>query len=455
MSGAINIKKAHQYLLPMPKTEQSFSQSLASTISRVVTVKPNEIKALLVSCLFFFLILCAYYIIRPIRSEMVIANGVDNIQWLMLMTLAVLIAITPLFGWVTTRFRTRQFLSYCTLFFASHLVIFFFLFNVDERSILTTRAFFIWVNAFNMFIVSLFWSFMNDIYSRKQSKRLFAFIAAGGTAGAITGPIITTSLVKLVGLAPLLLISATILGLSVICITWLARWINEGYEDDSNPKITVDRKQALKGGIFDAFLLIAKSPYLIGICIFIGLYAMSITFVEIQQAKIVEQTFNDPTARTRLFSAIDFAVNVIALIFQLFLTSHLIQRAGYRFTLMLVPVGITIGFGLIATMPILAVMIAIDVFRRSGDYAIMKPAREMLFTVLSREEKYKAKNFIDTAILRGGNAASALAYYGVRTSGVTAGGIAGISLILGISWCAIAFWLGGQYNSKKNNGTNA
>jgi AAA family ATP:ADP antiporter len=435
------------------KTNQSFAKRLSETISRVVTVNPNELKALLISCLFFFLILCAYYIIRPIRSEMVIANGVDNIHWLMLMTLGVLIAITPLFGWVTTRFRTRQFLSYSTLFFASHLVVFFFLFNVEERSIDTTRAFFIWVNAFSMFIVSLFWSFMNDIYSRRQSKRLFAFIAAGGTAGAITGPIITTSLVKFVGLAPLLLTSAVILASSVICITWLTRWENEGYEIeqcDIELGTNINRKEALKGGVFDAFLLIAKSPYLIGICIFIAIYAMSITFVQIQQAKIVEQTFNDPATRTQLFSSIDFAANAIALIFQLFITSRLIQGFGYRFSLMLVPVGITIGFGLIAIMPILAVMVTVDIFRRSGDYAIMKPAREMLFTVLSREEKYKAKNFIDTAILRGGDSLSALAFNGVRTLGVTAGGIAGISVLLGVAWCAMAFWLGGQYNSKKS-----
>lgn len=420
---------------------------LLNLVSRLVTVKPAELKALLVSCAFFYLILCAYYIIRPIRSEMVIANGVDNIQWLMLMTFIILIAITPLFGWVTTRFRTRQFLSYCTLFFASHLLIFFFLFNVEDRSPLTTRAFFIWVNAFNMFIVSLFWSFMNDIYTRKQSKRLFAFIAAGGTAGAFSGPIITTSLVKTVGLGPLLLISAAILGLSVICITWLTRWDNT--EFDEQLLDNSERKLALKGGILDAFTLIVKSPYLIGICLFISLYAMSITFVEIQQAKIIENTFDDPVKRTQLFSSIDFAVNIIALIFQLFITSRIIQKTGFRFALMLVPVGITIGFGLIATMPLLAVMIAIDIFRRSGDYAIMKPTREMLFTVLSREEKYKAKNFIDTAILRGGNTVSSLIFHALKTSSIGAAGISGISVILGLSWCATAFWLGGQYNQKK------
>ncbi len=421
--------------------------NIQATLRRLVAVEHGEVKALLVSCLYFFLILCAYYIFRPIRTEMVIANGVANVQWLMLMTLLVLVVITPIFGWVTTRFKTRQFLSYCTLFFASHLLIFFFLFNVEQRSPIVTRVFFIWVNVFNMFIVSLFWSFMNDVYSRAQSKRLFAFIAAGGTAGAISGPIITAALVESIGLGYLLLISACVLSVSVLCIIWLTRWDNRDL--DASPTQQSLRNEALEGGVLDAFRLITKSPYLIGICLFISLYAISITFVEIQQAEIVERTFDSPTQRTKLFSTIDFSVNVLALIFQLFVTSHIIKWFGYRATLMLVPVGITIGFGLIATTPLLAIMIAVDVFRRSGDYAIMKPAREMLFSVLTREEKYKAKNFIDTAILRGGNASSAWAYSGIKAAGASATSIAGISLLLGLSWCATAFWLGSQFNKKQ------
>ena len=340
--------------------------NIQALLRRLVAVEADEVKALLISCLYFFLILCAYYIIRPIRSEMVIANGVANIQWLMLTTVVVLIAITPIFGWVTTRFKTRQFLSYCTLFFATNLLIFFFLFNVEQRSTFVTRAFFIWVNVFNMFIVSLFWSFMNDLYSRSQSKRLFAFIAAGGTAGAICGPIITTTLVELIGLGYLLLISATVLSSSVLCIIWLTRWNNQDFSD--KPEQYSERNNSLDGGVLDAFKLIIKSPYLIGICLFISLYAISITFVEIQQAEIVSRTFDNPTERTKLFSSIDFSVNVLALIFQLFITSRIVQWFGYRTALMLVPVGITIGFGLMATMPILAVMVGIEIFRRSGDY---------------------------------------------------------------------------------------
>ncbi|MFT5571440.1 MAG: AAA family ATP:ADP antiporter [Cryomorphaceae bacterium] len=382
---------------------------------------------------------------------MAIANGVSNIQWLMLMTMLVLLAITPLFGWITTRFKTRQFLSYCTVFFAAHLVIFFFLFSVEERSPWTTRAFFIWVNVFNMFIVSLFWSFMNDVYSQGQSKRLFAFIAAGGTAGAISGPIITSSLVEAMGLAPLLLISAFVLTCSVLCIGWLTRWQNVDFKPlNSNQKQThMVRNEALKGSIWGGMLLIIRSPYLSGICLFVVLYAISITFVEIQQAELVENTYSDPAQRTKLFSMVDFSVNVLALIFQLLLTSRMIQWFGFRATLLVVPVGITIGFGLMATMPMLAVMIGVEIFRRSGDYSIMKPAREMLFSVVTREEKYKAKNFIDTAILRTGNTSSAWAYTGLKSIGAAGASMVGISLALGLAWCATAYWLGGQFVAKQ------
>jgi len=420
--------------------------SITHFLDRFVKVKPKEIIALLVSCGYFYLILCAYYIIRPIRSEMVIANGVDNIQWLMLMTVGVLMLITPVFGWVTTRFRTRQFLSYCTLFFAAQLVVFYFLFDVEQRSPNVTRAFFVWVNVFNMFIVSLFWSFMNDVFSREQSKRLFAFIAAGGTAGAITGPIITTTLVNQLGLAPLLLISATVLALSVVCIVWLTRWPNAEFSQDD--ALHTVRNEALKGSIWGAFKLIFKSPYLLGICLFILLYAVSITFVEIQQAQLVARSFDDPTERTRLFSTVDFTVNVLALIFQLLLTSHMIRWLGFRTTLLILPVGITIGFGLMSSMPILAVMVGVEIFRRSGDYSILKPTREMLFSVVSREEKYKAKNFIDTTILRGGNAGSALAYSALKSLGLAGAGVAGVSVALGLAWCSTAFWLGGQFEKR-------
>lgn len=405
--------------------------------------------ALFASCAFFFLILCSYYIIRPIRDEMVIANGIGNIQWILLATVITLILLTPIFGWVTTKFKTKQFLSYCILFFASHLIGFYFLFSVDDRPAIVTQAFYVWVNVFNMFIVSLFWSFMNDVFSKQQVKRLFAFIAAGGTAGAICGPIITRSLVENVGLAPLLLISATILAASVSLVLWLIRWQNDDYDESSTTHQVKDK--ALRGGVMGGFTLIARSPYLAGICVFILLYATSITFVQIRQAELIAQAYTIPEQRTQLFATIDLVVNVLVLFFQLFLTSRIINWLGFSRTLIIVPLGITIGFGVMAIAPILAVMISVEIFRRVGDYAVMKPAREMLFSVVSREEKYKAKNFIDTTILRTGSASSSWIYKGVGSLGIQGMGIASISIALGLAWCFISFWLGKQFISLQNS----
>ena len=428
-------------------------KQLQLKLSSLVDVKSHEINALLLSCLYFYLLLCGYYIIRPIRDEMVIANGVDNIQWLLLLTMFVLLAITPTFGWLTKNYRTRQFLSICTAFFACNLFIFYVFFSFDHRPIWVTRSFFVWVNVFNMFIVSLFWSFMNDIFNQFQAKRLFAFIAAGGTAGALTGPIITNLLVDQFGLSTLLLISSIILSSTIPIILMLSKLPTRNHEPISAQHFN---NEALKGSVWGGLKLIIRSRYLLGISAFIILYAFCITFVQITQAHFIESTYNDPIERTKLFSLIDLAVNGLTLLFQLFLTSRIIKWFGFTTTLLIVPIGITLGFALLAMSPLLVIMILIEIFRRSGDYAIMKPVREMLFSVLSREEKYKAKNVIDTLVLRSGNATSAWIYAGIKSLGASAATIASISVVIAALWCWISLWLGNQFQKKsKTNDVNS
>lgn len=418
-----------------------------SWLRKFVNVNPGEIKALFISCLYFYLVLCAYYIFRPIRNEMTIAIGLEYIQWLLMLSMLVLFAVMPIFGWITGKFKTRQFMGYCTLFFASNLVIFSFLFNVEQRPVWVSSTFFVWVNVFNMFIVSLFWSFMNDVYSRTQSKRLFAFIASGGTLGALTGPVLHRFLVDDLGLAALLLISAVILASSVFCINWLIKWENTEFdpEDVDHTPHTV-KDESLRGSIWDGLMLIIKSPYLMGICAFVALYAISLTFVMIYQAELIEATYPDPIERTKIFSMIDFASTAIALVLQILVTSNLIRWIGFRATFLLIPLGITIGFTFIAAYPVLLVTMVMTVFRRAGDYAIMKPAREMLFSVVSREEKYRSKNFIDTAILRTGDTTGAWLLAGARALGASATAIPLIGVGMGIAWCSVAYWLGTQYN---------
>ena len=429
---------------------------IKSQLNRFVDVKPNEFFALVMACMYFYLLLCAYYIIRPIRNEMVIQNGVDNIQWLLLFAAIVMILITPCFGWITSRFKTQQFLSYCTLFFAANLLIFFFLFNSHSgagQSIWVARGFYVWVNVFNMFIISLFWSFMNDTFNKEQSRRLFAFIGAGGTAGALTGPLITTLLVEKVGLGYLLLISAIILSLTVVCIYRLSHWSHVSINDVSSKSVansnshqnSHEKKPVLKGGVFDGVLLTWRSPYLLGICAFVVVFAVMSTFLSIQLAETIERLFDDSTQRTKLFSQADLATNVLTLLFQISITSKLIQWIGYRSTLMLLPIGLTFGFLLIGFAPILAVMIALSVFNRAGKYAVLNPTSEMLFTILSREEKYKAKNFIDTAVVRSSNVLSSWIYAGVKTLEAGGLGIAMLGAGLGTLWMGISYWISGQY----------
>ena len=391
---------------------------------------------------------------------MAVANGVDNIQWLFLFAMLVLFAIAPVFGWVTSRYRTRQFLSLITGFFAVNLLVFYFLFLNPDRSIWVTRAFYVWVNAFSMFIVSLFWSFMNDIFSPTSAKRLFAYIAAGGTTGAIAGPLITSNLVEQVGLAPLLLISGITLTCSIATIRWLVRWrqsieLNSSIggldtlaTNTENQSVKATYGGSLGGSAFSGLKLILESKYLLAICLFITLYAVSITFVVIQQAELIEQTYSVPAERTKLFSQIDLAVNVLTLIIQLFVTSKLLNRLGFKATMLIIPLGITVGFGLIAVWPILPILVAVEIFRRSGDYAIMKPVREMLFSVVSRAEKYKSKNFIDTAILRTGDTISSWLYNGLKALGGAGAAVPAVSMVLGMAWCGVAYWLGREYKNR-------
>jgi AAA family ATP:ADP antiporter len=283
---------------------------------------------------------------------------------------------------------------------------------------------------------------MNDIFSREQTTRLFAVIAAGGTAGALTGPIITTQLVESVGLSYLLLISALILSLTLFCIYQLSM---HAADISSDGETNIQEKGALKGGVLDGIKFTFSSPYLRMIACFVIVFAVISTFLSIQLAETIEAVFSDSEQRTKLFSQADLITNVLTLLFQLSITGKLIRWLGYRNTLLLLPVGLTIGFVLVGFSPIFLSLIALSVFSRAGKYAILNPTSEMLFSVLSREEKYKAKNFIDTTIVRSSNVLSSWLFAGVKALGAGAAGVAVLGASLGIAWCLISYWLGNKY----------
>ena len=415
-------------------------------LQRLVDVESGEQKAMLWAFCYFFVLLCSYYILRPMRDEMGVAGGVENLQWLFTGTFIAMLAMVPLFGWLTSRYPRATFLPMVYGFFIINLLMFYLLFSSDVADIWVARCFFIWVSVFNLFVVSVFWSFMTDIFSNRQARKLFGFIAAGGTAGALVGPALTATLVKPLGPENLMLASAVLLGCAMFCIRQLIRW-RIAY-DDTDATISTSTGNPLGGSVLAGIRLVFQSPYLLGIALLMLLFTTLATFLYFQQAQIIRDTFSDPSERTAVFASIDLAVNLLTVLIQLFFTGRLVRWLGLPWTLALVPLLLALGFMALAVAPVLAVLAVVQIIRRAGNYAIMRPSREMLYVVLGQEEKYKAKNFIDTTVYRGGDAISAWIYTGLRSLGLGLSGIAWIAVPLAGLWALLAYRLGREQTRK-------
>jgi AAA family ATP:ADP antiporter len=409
-------------------------------LGRVVQVRRDEMTAMLWSFFYFFWLLCAYYVLRPVRDEMGIRGGLENLPWLFTGTFAVMLAAVPLFGWASARFARRRLLPIVYLFFASNLLGFYALLESGIAPAWTAQAFFIWVSVFNLFVVSVFWSFMADLFRNDQARRLYGFISAGGSMGALAGPMVTANLAPAMGPADLLPVSVAMLLAAVLCIYRLAAWSDRDPEQpNSSPK---ESEEPLGGGIFEGVTLALQSPYLLGICLYVMLGTLLGTFLYFQQAHIVAVDVPTSGERTALFAKIDFAVNMLTVVCQVFVVGRLIRHLGVGSVLALLPLLAVAGFFAIGLMPTLAVLVVFQVIRRAGEYAIARPAREILFTVLNRGEKYKSKNFIDTVVFRGGDAVSGWLYEGLRMIGLGFTGIAFAGVPIALSWAATGWLLG-------------
>ena len=379
-------------------------------LARVVVVRPEEVRALLWSFAYFFCLLASYYILRPLRDEMGVAGGVKNLQWLFTATFVTMLAAVPCYGALVARLPRRRFIPIVYHFFAANLAVFWLLLELGVDRQLVARVFFVWISVFNLFAVSVFWSFMADLYTSEQGKRLYGFIAAGGSAGALAGPAITIGLAKLIGVVHLIIVAAALLELAVLCAARL------------EPKQEVVQRslQSLGGGALDGLKMVFRSPYIAGITLWVALLSVVATFLYFEQATIVAATSDDPAVRTRIFATVDLAVGVLTLIVQFLATGKLIQRFGIGPALALVPVVFVGGFAVLAATPVLAVVIAFQALQRTANFAISNPAREVLFTVLARDEKYKAKNVIDIVAVRGADAVGGWLVTGLRALGMQA-----------------------------------
>jgi AAA family ATP:ADP antiporter len=402
------------------------------------TWQREEFPALAWSCIYFFCLLCAYYVLRPVREEMGVQGGVDNLPYLFTGTFLCMLAVVPLFGWASSRWPRAQLLPVVYVFFMTHIIGFYFLFKLGVNPPLVAKAFFIWLSVFNVFVVSVFWSFMSDIFRNEQAKRLYGVIAAGGSLGAITGPTLTAALVAHIGIANLLLVSCLFLFCALICIVQLNRWAIHA----PHHSVAENRGTALGGNLLDGIKLAFTSRYLLGICGYIMLLSTFGTFLYLEQMRIISATIPSPVERTQLFAKVDMAVNILTLFVQFFVTAQLVLRFGVTFCLMLMPLVSMLAFGAVALVPTLAVIIGLGIIRRALEYAITRPSREVLFTVVSREERYKAKNVIDTVVNRGGDALSSWLNAGIKSFGASTAHLALVAIPIAALWAVLGFWLG-------------
>ena len=411
---------------------------MTEKLTRLLKAEKHELPALLWAFFYFFCLLCSYYILRPVRDEMGIQGGVDKLQWLFSATFAVMLLAVPFFGFLAARWPRHRLVPILYYFFAANLAVFFLAMQNGVDKAILARLFFVWVSVFNLFVVSVFWSFMADIFSNDQARRLFGFVAAGGSAGAIAGPLITTLLVSHVGQSHLLLFSIGLLLLSTLAVSKLNRWaiIHRG-------GVATSEAKPLGGGIWAGIRLTLASPYLIGISAYLLLLTLLATFVYFEQLRLVAEHLQDSAARTKLFAQIDLAVNTLTLLVEIFLTNRLVGRFGVAILLMVLPLMNLLGFGALVVAPTLAALVTFQVLRRVVEYALARPVREILFTVVSREEKYKAKNFIDTVVYRGGDAMSAWLMSALKGMGIGLTQVAALAIPFAIG-AAIVGWLLGH-----------
>jgi AAA family ATP:ADP antiporter len=409
--------------------------SLERWLRRVMPATPQERAAALWSFAYFFALLAGYYVLRPLRDQMGIAGGVKNLPWLFTATFVTLLVAQPLYGALVARLPRARFIPIVYHFFVTNLVLFWMLLTFDIETVIIARVFFVWVSVFNLFAVAVFWSFMADLFTSEQGKRLFGFIGAGGTAGALLGPIITIWLSVPLGPVNLMIAAAVFLELAVFCIYRLERVAMVRTE----PKTMTEN---IGGSAFAAIPELVRSPYLLGIGVWVVLLSYAATIIYFEQAHIVSEAVKSTGLQTRIFASIDLAVSVLTLLTQVLVTGQLLKRVGTGVAAAVLPAVYIVGFAVLAAMPTLLVVVTIQVVQRWINFAIANPARHLFFTVVTREEKYKAKNLIDVVVYRGSDALSGWIFDSLQAFGLKLGAIALCSLPVVTGWFVLSIALG-------------
>ena len=417
---------------------------IARLLKVVAKIEANEIKATVLSFLFIFTLMAAYFILRPVRDAMSSDWSDAELSLLWTSTFVFSVIAVSLYGGIISRIRFGRLVPSVYGFFAATFVAFWFGSTQVADSTLIDKAFYVWISVFSLFHVSVFWSFMSAIYSKDQAPRLFAIIAMGASVGAIVGPIIPTFLADDLGTMNLMLIAALLLLVPLPLIGMLER-LKVTELGNADVHVDIGAQSTLGKNPFSGFMLLVRNPFLLAIAVFIIFYVIMNTFIYFELRKLL--TDMDREARTQVWASIDLAVNSLAILTAIFATSRLATRFGMAATLALIPLFMVGGWLVVAAAPLLAVLAGLQIARRAGNYAITRPGREMLFTLVDSETRFKAKPVIDIVVYRGGDMMTAWLY--TTITAILGFGLTGVALIataLAAAWATVGIYLGRAYN---------
>lgn len=412
---------------------------MRNLINKLVDVRGDvELKGLLWGTTYGFFIMFSYYILRAVRDEISSADR-GNLQILWTAVFFVMLLAVPLYSWAASKWSRGVFVPLANRFFIACLISFWLclMFLPEAARPWIDRVFYVWTSVFALFVVTVFWGFMSDCFDNSQGKRLFAFIAVGSSIGGILGSTVTALLAELIPTFTLLLIACIPLEIASRCAKVLHRRFATG-----NVRVAGESSRPIAGNAWSGMKAVFASPYLLAIATFILLMTFASTMLYFQQANLVAEAFTDRGVRTAFFAKVDLAVNILTIVFQIYLTARIVKWLGVGLTLAMVPIATAAGFLALGLYPTIFVLVIVQVIYRAGRYGLTKPAREMLWTVLDREDKYKAKPFLDAAVYRGGDLVSGWVYTGLAAIGLSIAAIALVAAPVAGIWAILGLRLG-------------
>lgn len=416
---------------------------IQTMIKAATKIEPHELRATLLSFCFLFSLMLAYNILKPVRDAM--ASDWSDAEVATLWTINFFFSVVAVsaYGFAVARVKFRYLVSSVYAFFGASFVAFYFASSFAERGLYIDKSFYVWISVFSLFHVSVFWSLMSDVFSKSQAPRLFAFIASGASIGTLAGAFVALMLAKVIGTLNLMLIAAVLLAAIIPMVGFIQR-LKVTELGNETVDVSVSRGQQIGGNPFAGFLLLLKDPYLLGIAFFILLYTAVGSFVYFELKNLLADFDRD--MRTTIWAGINSSINVIAIITAMFATSRITTRLGLARTLAMIPLLVALGLLAVAVNPAVLAIIAAQILLKGGDYAITRPGREMLYTVVDRETRFKAKPVIDIVVYRGGDTLTGWAFAGLTGGlGLGLGMVAAIGAGIAVVWGFIGHYLGGHY----------